>query len=117
MISLFSLFIFSFIFSILFFYVILLTCNLCIKFFKTKEENQETKPLIFNTNPINNQPNNILNLQNDLNNVCAICLEFYNKGNTLQFFNCGHYFHTECVQPWIIKNNICPTCRTNINSF
>ena len=43
---------------------------------------------------------------------CGICL---NKNNNLKCrLPCDHKFHFKCVAPWIIKNNNCPYCRTNI---
>ena len=24
---------------------------------------------------------------------------------------CGHYFHAECIKPWLLKSSSCPTCR------
>jgi hypothetical protein len=23
---------------------------------------------------------------------------------------CGHYYHVECINPWILKYNTCPLC-------
>ena len=28
---------------------------------------------------------------------------------------CGHYFHCECIDPWLLKNKaVCPVCRRGI---
>ncbi len=40
---------------------------------------------------------------------CVICLENINGNKkTLQ---CGHTFHTKCIQKWLKKNKTCPICR------
>ena len=49
------------------------------------------------------------NLKENIN-ICSYCLEL------LDFFeitktNCGHSFHTKCLNDWKIKSNNCPNCR------
>ena len=29
--------------------------------------------------------------------------------------NCGHTFHSECINSWIKTNNVCPICFTKWN--
>ncbi len=43
-------------------------------------------------------------------NTCSICLEELNTCTTL---NCGHKFHSICVNKLLVKN--CPLCRIKIN--
>ena len=42
--------------------------------------------------------------------TCSICLE--------EVFNvpveCGHVFHTKCINKWLKNNDTCPNCRINI---
>jgi len=42
---------------------------------------------------------------------CPICLETMEDANNVKCCNCGHSFHTECVDIWLEKNTTCPTCR------
>lgn len=28
---------------------------------------------------------------------------------------CGHYFHNDCLKPWIERTNSCPICRRSFN--
>jgi hypothetical protein len=91
-----------------------------------------------NLNEVNLEENNIelltiekmeepLQLQNILakeNNFvtddyeCAICLDSLDslEGNKIiQLNNCNHKFHESCLKQWVLHNNTCPLCRTNIN--
>ena len=47
-------------------------------------------------------------------NVCIICLGEIEKG---KYLNCGHIFHLECIQEWILKYKKCPTCNNPINIY
>ena len=43
--------------------------------------------------------------------TCSICFEslmFLDKKTELM---CGHMFHTQCILPWICKQDTCPNCR------
>lgn len=43
---------------------------------------------------------------------CSICLEEYvGKDTVRNLIKCGHYFHAECIDQWLIKNTTCPVCR------
>ncbi len=50
--------------------------------------------------------------------MCAICFSDYENGDVLRVMGCGHKFHIECVDQWILKSAAdsknppcCPTCR------
>ena len=43
---------------------------------------------------------------------CLVCQHEYACGETLRRLPCGHVFHCECVDPWLLKNDNCPYCRT-----
>lgn len=32
---------------------------------------------------------------------CAICLSDYKTGETLKRLRCDHYFHSDCIDPWL----------------
>lgn len=52
------------------------------------------------------------------NNVdCAVCLENFKGGEKCRSLpSCGHYFHAQCIETWLLKTPICPICRASINS-
>ncbi len=48
---------------------------------------------------------------------CTICLEPFIQDETVNETNCGHFYHTNCMEK-ILNNNIknCPVCRSNLTS-
>jgi hypothetical protein len=48
--------------------------------------------------------------------VCAICIEDKNEGDTWRELPCGHKFHPLCVDNWIVSSQTCPTCRTDMTA-
>lgn len=47
---------------------------------------------------------------------CAVCLENFKAGDKCRLLpNCGHSFHAQCVDSWLLKTPICPICRTSAN--
>jgi Ring finger domain len=59
----------------------------------------------------------VLNIEDDSDDICVICLEDYDKGEPIHF-RCGHVFHIHCVLDWttsLFRNNAdisCPICRS-----
>ena len=48
------------------------------------------------------------------NECCAICLMDFERKEILRQLPCEHFFHPECIQPWLIKNSACPLCKRDI---
>ena len=46
---------------------------------------------------------------------CPICLSKMSNitGNKIKT-ECGHCFHKGCINEWLLDNNNCPTCRTQL---
>ncbi|GKE25968.1 putative zinc finger, RING/FYVE/PHD-type containing protein [Tanacetum coccineum] len=42
---------------------------------------------------------------------CAICLSEYEENEKMATLRCGHGFHVECIKSWLLRKNVCPTCR------
>ncbi|CAF3601425.1 unnamed protein product [Rotaria sp. Silwood1] len=42
---------------------------------------------------------------------CAICLNEYITDEKLKRLRCKHYFHSECIDPWLMTSTRCPICR------
>ena len=45
---------------------------------------------------------------------CVICLCEFENGDNLMVLPCEHEFHTECINPWLLKKSSkCPICKTS----
>ncbi|CAF0843452.1 unnamed protein product [Adineta steineri] len=42
---------------------------------------------------------------------CAVCLSEYASGEKLKRLRCKHFFHSECIDPWLKTSTRCPICR------
>jgi hypothetical protein len=43
---------------------------------------------------------------------CVICLEDFENGDEVKVLPCGHEFHRDCIQPWLLKkSSLCPICK------
>ncbi|PWA89469.1 zinc finger, RING/FYVE/PHD-type [Artemisia annua] len=50
-----------------------------------------------------------------LTEACQICLTDFVDGNDILVFpQCGHAFHTRCIDKWLNVNSSCPSCRSEI---
>lgn len=46
--------------------------------------------------------------------VCVICMEGFHAGETRKTLPCFHYFHQQCVDPWLRQKAECPTCKLRL---
>lgn len=46
---------------------------------------------------------------------CSICLHTLQSTQPLSQLPCGHQYHTSCIDPWISRNAVCPTCQQEIS--
>ena len=51
---------------------------------------------------------------------CVVCLEHYKCGEIIKLLPCGHCFHRDCIDCWLLqscsqKNKKCPVCRWPAN--
>ncbi|OWM65388.1 putative RING-H2 finger protein ATL50 [Punica granatum] len=54
---------------------------------------------------------------NGNNADCAVCLESFKGSEKCRLLpDCGHYFHAQCIDSWLLKTPICPICRASIHS-
>ena len=42
---------------------------------------------------------------------CVICMEKNASTHNFIKLNCGHKFHMDCLQKWMLINPVCPICR------
>ncbi|CAF0889385.1 unnamed protein product [Didymodactylos carnosus] len=46
--------------------------------------------------------------------TCVICLDLVKSGDVLRQLVCGHAFHQDCVDPWLLDKRHCPLCNLDI---
>ena len=52
---------------------------------------------------------------NDCDVKCLVCQEEYCKGEYMRQLPCGHCFHKDCVDQWLLSKDFCPYCRTTLD--
>ncbi|KAL0342822.1 UNVERIFIED_CONTAM: putative RING-H2 finger protein ATL50 [Sesamum calycinum] len=60
---------------------------------------------------------NVEGITGNGNGECAVCLESFRAGEKCRILpKCGHCFHAECIDSWLLKTAACPVCRTGAKS-
>ena len=49
-----------------------------------------------------------------LGRTCIICREQMDLTGGCKKLPCGHAFHTHCLREWLVQQQTCPTCRSDI---
>ena len=52
--------------------------------------------------------------ENDCEVKCLVCQFAYEEKECLRRLPCGHCFHSECVDQWLMSKDCCPYCRKPI---
>ncbi|XP_037692206.1 E3 ubiquitin-protein ligase RNF133 [Choloepus didactylus] len=45
---------------------------------------------------------------------CVVCFEPYKPNDTVRVLTCKHFFHKNCIDPWILAHGTCPMCKCDI---
>ncbi|KAM5255321.1 E3 ubiquitin-protein ligase RNF133 [Ctenodactylus gundi] len=45
---------------------------------------------------------------------CVVCFEPYKPNDTICILTCKHFFHKNCIDPWILAHGTCPVCKCDI---
>jgi len=53
----------------------------------------------------------LLELKKTNSTDCSVCKDEFDLEAKLIKLPCNHYFHSDCVKPWLLQRNSCPTCR------
>ncbi|XP_055387731.1 uncharacterized protein LOC129616226 [Condylostylus longicornis] len=49
----------------------------------------------------------------DTSGRCSICMSDIREREKT-YLNCGHSFHSECIQKWLKVKSFCPNCRQQV---
>ncbi|KQJ93776.1 hypothetical protein BRADI_3g06665v3, partial [Brachypodium distachyon] len=47
--------------------------------------------------------------------ACAVCKELFAVGERAAWLPCGHFFHGDCIHPWVDIRSTCPVCRYDLD--
>ncbi|XP_006647002.2 uncharacterized protein LOC102721136 [Oryza brachyantha] len=47
---------------------------------------------------------------------CAVCMDCFASGQLVALLPCKHYFHGDCIWPWLVIRNTCPVCRHQVRT-
>jgi hypothetical protein len=45
------------------------------------------------------------------NMECTVCKEKFKRNEECDLLPCQHFFHQDCIRPWLHLHNTCPICR------
>ncbi|KAM9324035.1 E3 ubiquitin-protein ligase RNF128 [Gastrophryne carolinensis] len=45
---------------------------------------------------------------------CAVCIEPYKANDVVRILTCNHFFHKNCIDPWLLDHRTCPMCKCDI---
>ncbi|GLT62081.1 hypothetical protein SLA2020_347460 [Shorea laevis] len=55
------------------------------------------------------------NIETQDESSCSICLQELKDGELVRKLpNCGHFFHLECIDGWLVRQGSCPICREHV---
>ncbi|KAM0940960.1 putative transcription factor C2H2 family [Dioscorea sansibarensis] len=43
--------------------------------------------------------------------LCTVCMDEFVAGRNATQMPCGHFYHRDCILPWLALRNTCPVCR------
>jgi len=47
---------------------------------------------------------------------CTVCLDDFNAGDELRILPCLHRYHKDCIDQWLERSTMCPTCKHEVVS-
>ncbi|CAH2315049.1 E3 ubiquitin- ligase RNF128 isoform X1 [Pelobates cultripes] len=45
---------------------------------------------------------------------CAVCIDTYKANDVVRILTCNHFFHKNCIDPWLLEHRTCPMCKCDI---
>lgn len=66
----------------------------------------DTEPILYS---------NIKSKYLETTTCCPVCFEDFNENDEVILLKCDHFYHSECVNNFILYNPTCPVCREDID--
>lgn len=80
-----------------------------------EEQIQEDVKITVDEDTINKL--DVIELTEDIDTDCSICIEGLVKGNEVIKLNCNHYFHKDCIRSHLLNYDYkCPLCRSDVGN-
>lgn len=54
--------------------------------------------------------------ENKKNKECVICMIDFEVGDTIKYLPCMHTFHASCIDDWLVRSLICPSCMEPVDA-
>ena len=51
----------------------------------------------------------------DQEKKCVICYENFKNRDKFKLLQCGHRFHAQCINSWLLQKDTCPLCLHSVN--
>mmetsp|Transcript_17494 Transcript_17494/g.17429 ORF Transcript_17494/g.17429 Transcript_17494/m.17429 type:complete len:157 (-) Transcript_17494:30-500(-) len=49
-------------------------------------------------------------------NQCTVCLEDFRAREKVRIMPCGHRFHLQCIDVWLMRQSNCPNCKRDLRA-
>lgn len=85
---------------------------------ESKEDNMDDDEVMEEEEEVDVDQNSLTDSTfDDTDKMCSICLASYEpREKVMMGVNCRHMFHAECAREWLLKNDCCPYCRSEMMS-
>jgi len=68
-------------------------------------------------NRVGRELNRDLNMDDEDEDCCPICLVMFKEGDEVRLLPCEHDFHKSCIDAWLGNNASCPACRYSLQNL
>lgn len=76
------------------------------------QETQHVRRLHLSTLPVGK----VTDVTTMADKECQVCLSGYAHGDTFKTLPCLHFYHADCIDPWLETNTNCPVCQTRVDA-